>query len=85
MSGRKLRKRATADRYSITTKSVDRWVADPKLPVVICTAHSDYTWEEIFERLGNTDHLFILKKPFERIELLQMAHTLAERRRTRPN
>jgi CheY-like chemotaxis protein len=57
------------------------WVADPSLPVVICTAYSDYTWEEIFERLGSTDHLFILKKPFDRIELLQMAHTLAKRRR----
>lgn len=57
------------------------WVADPDLPVVICTAHSDYSWEDIFEKLGNTDHLFILKKPFERIEVLQLAHTLAERRR----
>lgn len=61
------------------------WVADPGLPVVICTAYSDYSWEEIFARLGNTDHLFILKKPFERIELLQMAHTLTERRRPRPD
>jgi hypothetical protein len=29
--GRKLRKRATADRYGVTTKTVDRWAADPKL------------------------------------------------------
>ena len=58
------------------------WVADPNLPVVICTAYSDYSWEEIFAKLGNTDHLFILKKPFERIEVLQLAHTLAERRRS---
>ena len=57
------------------------WVADPNLPVVICTAYSDYSWEEIFDKLGNTGRLFILKKPFERIELLQMAHTLTERRR----
>ena len=57
------------------------WVADPTLPVVICTAYSDYSWEDIFARLGHSDHLFILKKPFERIELLQLAHTLTERRR----
>jgi hypothetical protein len=31
MSGRKLRKRATADRYDVVTKTIDRWVADPKL------------------------------------------------------
>lgn len=59
------------------------WVADPNLPVVLCTAYSDYTWEQIFAKLGNTDHLFILKKPWERIELLQLAHTLAERYRRR--
>ncbi len=59
------------------------WVADPNLPIVLCTAYSDYTWEEIFAKLGNTDHLFILKKPWERIELLQLAHTLAERYRRR--
>jgi CheY-like chemotaxis protein len=59
------------------------WVADPNLSVIICTAYSDYSWEEIFAKLGNTDRLFILKKPFDRIELLQLAHTLAERFRLR--
>jgi CheY-like chemotaxis protein len=56
------------------------WVADPNLPVVICTAYSDYSWEQIFDKLGNSDRLFILKKPFDRMELLQIAHSLAERR-----
>ena len=37
----------------------------------------------VMAKIGNTDHLFILKKPFERIEVLQLAHTLAERRRPR--
>ena len=27
----KLRKRAMADRYGVTTKTIDRWAADPKL------------------------------------------------------
>jgi predicted DNA-binding transcriptional regulator AlpA len=27
----KLRKRAMADRYGVTTKTIDRWVLDPKL------------------------------------------------------
>jgi hypothetical protein len=48
---------------------------------VICTAYSDYTWEEMFEKTGTSDRMFILKKPFERMEVLQLAHTLGERRR----
>jgi predicted DNA-binding transcriptional regulator AlpA len=28
---RKLRKRATADRYGVSTKSIDRWTASPRL------------------------------------------------------
>jgi CheY-like chemotaxis protein len=57
------------------------WVADPDLPVVICTAYSDYTWEEMFARLGTSDRTFILKKPFDREEVLQIAHTLTTTRR----
>jgi CheY-like chemotaxis protein len=59
------------------------WVADPDLPVVICTAYSDYTWEEMFARLGTSDRTFILKKPFDREEVLQIAHTLTTTRRPR--
>jgi len=57
------------------------WIADPKLQIVICTAYADYTWEEIFAKLGHSDQLYILKKPFDRAEVLQLAHSLAERRR----
>jgi len=59
------------------------WVADPELPVVICTAYSDYSWEEMFARLGTSDRMFILKKPFDREEVLQLAHTLTARQRHR--
>jgi CheY-like chemotaxis protein len=52
------------------------WVADPKLYIVICTAYSDYTWEEVFARIGSSNRMFILKKPFDRIEVLQLAHNL---------
>jgi two-component system NtrC family sensor kinase len=57
------------------------WKADPSLQIVICTAYSDYSWEQMFARLGTTDRMFILKKPFDRMEVLQLAHTLVERRR----
>jgi len=57
------------------------WAADPNLPVVICTAFSDYSWEEMFSRIGTTDRMFVLKKPFDRDEVLQLAHALTEHRR----
>jgi CheY-like chemotaxis protein len=59
------------------------WVADPGLPVVICTAYSDYSWEEMFARLGTSDRMFILKKPFDREEVLQIAHSLTAGKRVR--
>jgi two-component system NtrC family sensor kinase len=55
------------------------WVADPNLQIVICTAYSDYTWEDMFAKVGTSDRMFLLKKPFDRMEVLQMAHTLAEK------
>lgn len=50
--------------------------ADPHLQLVLCTAHSDYRWEEIFGALGGTDRVLILKKPFSVIEVQQLAYSL---------
>lgn len=55
------------------------WQVDPDLQIVICTAYSDYTWQETFDRLGNSDNLLILKKPFEDIEVLQMANAMVQK------
>ncbi|MHB2249582.1 GGDEF/EAL domain-containing response regulator [Pseudomonas fitomaticsae] len=52
------------------------WQADPKLQVALCTAYSDYSWEEIDQRLPQNDRLLILKKPFDAIEIRQMASAL---------
>lgn len=49
------------------------WKVDPDIQVVICTAFSDYSWEEIQQRLGKTDKLLILRKPFDPVEVRQMA------------
>ena len=57
------------------------WKADSDLQIVICTAYSDRSWEEIFGRLGMTDRLLILKKPFDEIEVTQLATSLCEKRR----
>ncbi len=55
------------------------WKADPGVQVVICTAYSDYSWEEITERVGKTDKLLILKKPFDPAEVAQLASSLTEK------
>lgn len=55
------------------------WKADPGVQVVICTAYSDYSWEEITDRVGKTDKLLILKKPFDPAEVAQLASALTEK------
>jgi diguanylate cyclase (GGDEF)-like protein/PAS domain S-box-containing protein len=55
------------------------WEIDPDIQVVICTAYSDYSWEEIIRKLGNVDRLLILKKPFDTIEVCQLACALTQK------
>jgi signal transduction histidine kinase/BarA-like signal transduction histidine kinase len=52
------------------------WRADPQLQVVICTAYSDHPWEDVLQRLDVQDRLLIVKKPFDMIEVAQLARTL---------
>lgn len=49
------------------------WEIDPNLPIVLCTAYSDRSWEDISHQLDRTDKLLILKKPFDPLELRQVA------------
>ena len=55
------------------------WKVDPDLQVVICTAYSDCPLGEMIARLGRTERLLILKKPFDNVEVEQMAHALTEK------
>jgi two-component system, sensor histidine kinase and response regulator len=55
------------------------WAIDPNLQVVICTAYSDYSWSQTIARLGQSDRLVILKKPFDNVEALQLAASLSEK------
>jgi two-component system, cell cycle sensor histidine kinase and response regulator CckA len=55
------------------------WEIYPELQVVICTAYSDYSWEDITRRVSRSDSVLILKKPFDNIEVLQMAHALTKK------
>ena len=52
------------------------WKADPHLQIALCTAFSDYTWEDMAERLEFGDQLLVLKKPFDSLEIRQMASAL---------
>ncbi len=61
-------------------QTVERiWAEYPRLQVVICTAYSDYPWDNIIEKLGHSDQLLILKKPFDTIEVMQLALALTDK------
>ena len=55
------------------------WKEYPELEIVICTAYSDYSWGDITKRLGKSENLLILKKPFDSAEVAQLASSLTEK------
>lgn len=55
------------------------WPADRELQIVICSAYTDYSWDEIHKKLGTSDRLLILKKPFDTAEVCQLACALTEK------
>src|ERR1044071_5976826 len=59
--------------------SLELWKVAPDLQIVICTAYSDYSWDDLLAKLGSSDRLVILKKPFDTIEVLQLTNALTEK------
>ncbi|MFN3201275.1 MAG: ATP-binding protein [Bradymonadia bacterium] len=55
------------------------WKEDPYLQVVLCTAYSDYDWNDIISQVGERDNLLILKKPFDNIEVMQATLALTRK------
>ncbi|HXI69408.1 MAG TPA: response regulator [Verrucomicrobiae bacterium] len=55
------------------------WEVQPDLQIVVCTAYSDYSWEEMRSKVSQPDSLLVLKKPFDNIEVQQLAHTLTKK------
>ncbi|MGQ0694330.1 MAG: histidine kinase dimerization/phospho-acceptor domain-containing protein [Nitrospiraceae bacterium] len=55
------------------------WYVDPDLEIVICTAYSDHPWEDVSRKIGNTDKVLILMKPFNSIEVVQLANSLTRK------
>jgi len=52
---------------------------DPEIQIVICTAYSAYSWNEISEKICSTDRMAILKKPFDTVEVLRLTQELTEK------
>lgn len=64
-------------------KTISRiWERYPSMEIVICTAYSDYSWVDIIDILGPSDHLLVLKKPFDADEAQQMALAMTRRAKT---
>jgi PAS domain S-box-containing protein len=55
------------------------WEVDPELQIVVCTAYADYSWEEMRAKVGQPDSLLVLKKPFDNIEVQQVAYALTKK------
>ncbi len=58
-------------------ETIDRiWQIYPNIEMVICSAYSDYSWEEILAKFGQTDKLLFVKKPFNIIVIKQLTLSL---------
>ncbi len=55
------------------------WSVDPSIQIVICTAYTDYSLDDMIRKLGRSDRLLILKKPFDSIEAIQLVTALTEK------
>lgn len=55
------------------------WHKYPAIEMVIVTAFSDHSWEDILMRVGRTDRLMILRKPFDLITIKQLALALTQK------
>jgi CheY-like chemotaxis protein len=55
------------------------WKRYPELQVIIITGYTDYSWQEMLKALGYSERMVILKKPFDSIEVLQMAVAMTKR------
>ncbi|HEV7556422.1 MAG TPA: response regulator, partial [Kofleriaceae bacterium] len=55
------------------------WESQPELEIVLCSAYSDYSWDDIVNKLHPGDRLVVLRKPFDPIEVRQLAACLSEK------
>jgi two-component system, NtrC family, sensor kinase len=53
--------------------------SDPDVHVVLCTAYPERGWQERVEALPGRDRVLVLKKPFDIVEVQQLAFALCEK------
>ncbi len=58
------------------TTAARLWEIDPDVQVVICTAYADHSWGDMTSQLRHPHQWVILRKPFDNVEVLQLAHAL---------
>lgn len=46
------------------------WNQYPETDIVLCSAYSDFSWKEIIQALGYSHRLLVLKKPYDRLEVI---------------
>ena len=57
------------------------WEVAPDLHIAICSAHTDCPWSKVVAQWSETHRLLILKKPFDCVEVFQLAAALSEKQR----
>jgi signal transduction histidine kinase/response regulator of citrate/malate metabolism len=55
------------------------WEIDPAIEIVICTAYCDRSWDDVLSRLPQRHKLLILRKPFDAVEVYQLASSLTQK------
>lgn len=55
------------------------WEIAPEMEMVVCTAYSTYSLPDMIQKTGRLDGFVVLKKPFDSIEVLQLANTFCEK------
>jgi signal transduction histidine kinase len=49
------------------------WRRHPDTEMVICSAHSDYSWTDMLKEIGISDKLQFIRKPFDMVTVQQLA------------
>ena len=55
------------------------WHISPELQIVLCSGAADAAMAKVLATFGHTDSLIILKKPFEMLEVLQLANAMTSK------
>lgn len=55
------------------------WSIHPELKIIVCTAHSAYSWPDVIALLGRSDQLSLLPKPFSKADAIAVIKSVTDR------